>query len=116
MVTGTVPFKGDPALDVIDRMAADWITQGLAKTGLMQIVPSMAVGKIYSGYEGEDSLDFLVQQTKAGTLISGTYYLQGDTIQFHTEITDSRKEELIKALDPVSGPVEDPTKLIEKIR
>src|SRR5438445_9245371 len=34
---------GDPALDNLGHMAADWVTQGLAQTGLVEVVPSMSV-------------------------------------------------------------------------
>ena len=107
---------GEPAHDVIGRMAADWIAQGLAQTGLVDIVPSMSVERIYSGYEGEDPIRFLAQQTKAGTVVTGSYYLQGDSIQIHAQVTDARRGEILKALDPVSGPVEDPRKPIESLR
>jgi tetratricopeptide (TPR) repeat protein len=107
---------GDPAHDPIGLMAAEWISQGLAETGILEIVPTITVGRFYRGYEGEDPLNFLAQYTKAGTMVTGTYYLQGDTIQIHAELTDARKGKLLKALDPVSGPVEDPSKLIRSLR
>src|SRR6266545_2390434 len=34
---------GDRSLDNVGYMAADWVTQGLAQTGLVEVVPSMAV-------------------------------------------------------------------------
>src|SRR5437762_2520726 len=34
---------GDPAFDNLGHMAADWVTQGLAQTGLVEVVPSMSV-------------------------------------------------------------------------
>src|SRR5213079_1952443 len=34
---------GDSALDNIGHMAADWVTQGLAQTGLVEVVPSVSV-------------------------------------------------------------------------
>jgi len=34
---------GDPTLDNIGHMAADWVTQGLAQTGLVEVVPSVSV-------------------------------------------------------------------------
>jgi serine/threonine protein kinase/tetratricopeptide (TPR) repeat protein len=107
---------GDPAHDAIGHMAADWISQGLAQTGLIDIVPSFSVEQIYSGYEGEDPLRFLTRNTKAGTLITGTYYLKGNMIQFHVQVIDAQDGKLLKALDPVSGLVEDPTKPIQSLR
>ena len=34
---------GDPALDNLGTMAADWVTQGLSQTGLVEVVPSVSV-------------------------------------------------------------------------
>src|SRR6266567_695350 len=34
---------GDPSLDNLGHMAADWVTQGLAQTGLVEVVPSVSV-------------------------------------------------------------------------
>src|SRR6266705_3519508 len=34
---------GDPSLDNLGHMAADWVTQGLAQTGLVEVVSSMSV-------------------------------------------------------------------------
>lgn len=107
---------GDPEHDVIGHMAADWITQGLDQTGVVEVVPSMSVEKVFSGYTGEDPIGFLAQKVKAGTVISGAYYLQGDSIQFHVQVTDARKGKLLKALDPVTGPIDDPSGLIEALR
>jgi serine/threonine protein kinase len=107
---------GDPAYDPIGSMAASWISQGLDQTGLVEIVPSMVVEQVYNAYEGEDPQSFLSQYTKAGTIVTGKYYLQGDTIQLHAQVTDAQKGKLLKALDLVSGPVKDPTKLIESLR
>src|SRR6266702_2194522 len=43
---------GDPAFDNLGHMAADWVTQGLAQTGLVEVVPSMAV-MMAAGEHGE---------------------------------------------------------------
>jgi serine/threonine protein kinase len=107
---------GDPSHEVIGRMAADWITQGLAQTGILDVVPSLSVEKVFSNYQGADPISYLSQETKAGTVMSGSYYLQGETLQFHVQVTDARSGKLIKAFDPISGSVEEPSKLIESLR
>jgi len=107
---------GDPSHDTIGRMAADWITQGLVQTGLVDIVPIMSIEHKISSYEGEDLIRFLVKDTKAGTIISGAYYLQGDKIQIHVKITDAREGKLLTAIDPVSGSLHSLAKLLEELR
>jgi tetratricopeptide (TPR) repeat protein/predicted Ser/Thr protein kinase len=107
---------GDSAYDFIGHMVVDYISQGLMNTGLIDIVPSVTVGQVYSGYKGENPLSYLVQYTKAGTIVAGTYYLQGDTLQLHAQVTDAQRGKLLQALDPVSGAVEKPTIPIELLR
>ncbi|NIM17123.1 MAG: protein kinase, partial [Candidatus Aminicenantes bacterium] len=36
-------LTGDESLDVLGRMAADWVTQGISRIDLIEVVPTMAV-------------------------------------------------------------------------
>src|SRR5216684_3826615 len=74
---------GDRALDNIGHMAADWVTQGLAQTGLVEVVSSMSVMTSSVGGRGPSRLDAagiqtLGRETGAGTVVSGAYYRQAD--------------------------------------
>jgi serine/threonine protein kinase/tetratricopeptide (TPR) repeat protein len=107
---------GNPALDQIGWMAADRITQGLAETGLLTVIPSSSVETITNQYQGGDFISFLADKTRAGTVVSGAYYLEGRNIEFHASITNTEKGEIIRALDPVSGPAEDPSKPVQALQ
>ena len=107
---------GDPALDAIGRMAMDLITNGLMDTELIDIVPSWIVERLHNVREEEDSGTFMTQQTEAGTIVTGTYYLQGENLQLHAQVTDAKKGKLLLSLDPVSGPVKEPLKPLESLR
>jgi len=106
----------NPSLDQIGWMAADRITQGLAETGLMTVIPSPSVQTITREYQGGDFIRFLAGKTGAGTVVSGTYYLEGENIAFHASITDAQKGEIILAVDPVIGPAEDPSKPVQALQ
>ena len=107
---------GDKSLDPLGRMACDWINQGLSKTGLVEVV-TVPPGETAPGTAKENErLRALAKESGAGTLVSGTYFLQGKTLSFHSRIDDMSKGKVIKALDPVSGPVEEPLKAIESLR
>jgi tetratricopeptide (TPR) repeat protein len=107
---------GDSKLDQVGRMAADWITQGLSQTGLVSIASLPPVEASEDVKAGKDRVRFLAKETGAGKVISGAYYLQGENIQLHAKVTDVQKGKLLHALDPVSGPVDDPVKAIELLR
>jgi tetratricopeptide (TPR) repeat protein len=103
------PFEnatGDPALDPLGRMAADWITQGLARTGIVEAVSSSVASSTRS----------LAEDSGAGTVVSGAYYRQGDTLRFLARVTDGRNGKILRAVDPVAGPAARPEALVETLR
>ena len=114
---------GDPSLDNLGHMAADWVTQGLAQTGLVEVVPSMSVmtASLASGEHGPGHLDAaglraLGRQTGAGTVVWGAYYSQGDSIRFQVQISAARDGTVLRALDPVAGPISQPLAAVEAVR
>ncbi|MFN9576285.1 MAG: serine/threonine-protein kinase, partial [Gemmatimonadota bacterium] len=84
-----VPFSnqtGDPALDVLGDMAADWLTRGIARTGTVEVVDARTA-KIASiivdstgavRVRGRDVE--IAGETGAGLVVSGRYYREGDQI------------------------------------
>jgi tetratricopeptide (TPR) repeat protein len=107
---------GDPRLDPVGRMAADWIAQGLQQTGLVAVAPSPPDESTLGTKESKKRLGDIARETGAGTVVSGVYYLQGNLLRLQAQVTDERKGKLLAALDPVTGLVEDPTKPIELLR
>ena len=64
----------------------------------------------------KDRLRALADLTKAGKIVHGDYYLQGETIQFHAWVEDMAAKKNILALEPASGPVKDPAAALEPLR
>ncbi len=112
---------GDPALDPVGRMASDWITQGLLRIEGLDVVPSTTLlftrpaGERAAG-AGSESWRQLVKETGAGTVISGAYYRQGETLQFQVKVTDAAGGTLFLALDPVIGSAAEPMPAIDELR
>src|SRR5439155_11939200 len=116
---------GDPALDTLGHMTADWVTQGLAQTGLVEVVPSISVmaSSLASGAPdpGAGHLDAagiraLGREMGAGTVVSGVYYRQGDSIRFQIQIASARDGKILRALDPVAAPQARPLGAVEAVR
>lgn len=114
---------GDVALDPLGHMAADWVTQGLTETGLVEVVPSVTViartatpTSSAPGAGGAAGIRALGRETQARTVVSGAYYRQGDSLRFQIDIADARDGKVMRALDPVVGPVANPLVAIEKLR
>ncbi|OLB18522.1 MAG: hypothetical protein AUH12_02045 [Gemmatimonadetes bacterium 13_2_20CM_69_8] len=74
---------GDSTLNDVGSMAADWITQGLQSTGLVDVIPSptalqasrFVAQQAPAGRRGggRDPIAALAQETGAGTVISGRW-------------------------------------------
>lgn len=111
---------GDPELDGLGNMAADWITQGLSRTGIVEVVGSREMmASSTPGDSGENQIGQLAQETGASKVITGSYYLSGpnsDTIRFQSRITDARANRLLIALSPVSGTIDEPLQVVERLR
>ncbi len=124
VVVGTFDNRtSDPALADLGSMAAMWITEGLQRTGIVDVIPSPTAlqasqfvqAAIASG-GSVDPVRALAEETGAGIVISGTYFQIGDSLQFQAQITDATAGALLGAPVTVSGAVGSPTEAIERLR
>jgi serine/threonine protein kinase/tetratricopeptide (TPR) repeat protein len=114
---------GDESLNPYGRLAADWIAQSLSRTDVVEVVPttvalqaSSETGIKLSGLDSQALLHELAKQTKAGTVIWGSYYLDHEILRFQARITDSAKGKLIHSLEEVKGSRDSPMEVIETLR
>jgi tetratricopeptide (TPR) repeat protein len=114
---------GDESLDPVGYMAADLISQSIAKTGLVDVVPTSAAmtaeqsaireAGLLAGYERAHRT---AETIGAGTLIWGSYYRSGDSLLFQIQITDASRDRLLSAPEPVSASEEDPRQAISELQ
>ncbi len=104
---------GDSTLDVWGRMAGDWITQGIQETGVAPVVAwptaleaSERMRAERDGGRTVNPVDFMRDELGAGTVVSGAYYLVGDSVHFRVEVTDARTGRILGALPPLGAPRE----------
>ena len=110
-VAALVNETGDPRLDAWGRMAGDWITQGLQDVGVLQVVPwpsalhasEQVVARRAAG-EAPDPVTLIREQSGAGTVITGSYYLFGDSLVFRVEVADAVARRVVGAPPPVTVP------------
>ncbi|HUQ81029.1 MAG TPA: tetratricopeptide repeat protein, partial [Gemmatimonadaceae bacterium] len=110
-----VPFEnatGDPALAPLGRMAADWVAQGLAMTGVVEVAGAPTLGA--AGNEVE--LKTAAAEVGAGTVVSGTYYTEGDSVRVQARVTNVAEWKVARAVAPVSAAKAAPSKLLEPLR
>src|SRR6059036_1572771 len=87
VVTGFEDLTGDPALASLGHMAADWVTQELARSGAVEVVPAVESGH----HLDVAAVEALARKTGAGTLVAGSYYKHGDSVRFQVQIIDAQR-------------------------
>jgi serine/threonine protein kinase len=107
---------GDPKLDNIGSMAAERIMQGLRQVGEFSVAPMPSAEALTAESKNKDKLRALADLTKAGKIVHGDYYLQGETIQFHAWVEDMAVKKNLLALEPASGLIKDPAAALEPLR
>jgi tetratricopeptide (TPR) repeat protein/tRNA A-37 threonylcarbamoyl transferase component Bud32 len=107
---------GDPKFDNIGNMAAERIMQGLTKVGLFSVAPIPSTEALSATSKGKDKLRGLAEATKAGKIVHGDYYIQGETIQFHAWVQDMVAKKNILAFEPAAGPFTEPAVALEPLR
>jgi TolB-like protein len=106
---------GDPALDPVGHMAADWIARGLMEPGSIEVVSIASA--LYSPQEAaEQGIRELARQIGAGTVVSGTYYRENGVLYLQAQVTDAVRGRLLHTLDPISVPVDSATAGVELLR
>jgi tetratricopeptide (TPR) repeat protein len=98
---------GDPSLDPLGRLAAEWITQGVQQRGVAAVVSTeaaLAATQASEGLSAADRVGAFAEATGAGVVLHGSYYVLGDSLQFQIQITDAAAGQLLSAMAPVTGP------------
>jgi serine/threonine-protein kinase len=102
------PFRnetGDSSLAVWGRMAGDWLTQGLLETGEATVVPwsvSLDSWRAEGTANSAGVTSGFLDATKARAVVTGSYYITGDRVQFQAQLADAEGR-LIAALPAAVG-------------
>jgi len=113
---------GDPSLDPLGGMAADWLTDGVLRSGVAEVVPTAATLFVAwsppsnDGSKGPVDLRMLAKETGAGTIVSGSYYRLRDSLRFQAHLVDAKQDRLLRVVAPVTGTAERPLEVIEMLR
>ncbi len=116
---------GDASLDPVGYMLQDWLTDGLLRSDLLEVVPTITARQAADYIDGlpagerGDPIGHMSRETRAGIVISGTYYLEGSDLRIQASVTDADHEggsRVIGRIDPVIGPADDATPLFDDVR
>jgi tetratricopeptide (TPR) repeat protein/TolB-like protein len=104
-------LTGDSAYADLGRIAASYLTQNLQETDLVRIVPATDVAAL-----DFSSASDLGEQTGAGLVIAGSYYLEGDSVFFRSEIVDARRGEVLSVPELVGAARNERMQAVEALR
>ena len=103
--------------------AVNGVTAGLTHTSFVEVVtlgtrllPHEAVPAVAGSMERSGRLQALARANGTGTVVWGSYYLQGDSLHFLAHVTNAATGEELATIESVRGPVDDPVAAVEQLR
>jgi serine/threonine protein kinase/DNA-binding SARP family transcriptional activator len=113
---------GDSSLALLGSLAADWITQGLQEIDMIDVVPTatdLRRGPDIAGIvesTGVSDARAAGDETGAGTVVAGAYYLRNDSVEFQAQVIDVTGERLLRAVSPITGARETFNDALDSLR
>ena len=108
---------GDPSLEPLGNMAADWVTRGLTQTALVDVVD---LGALYVGGRSAAGVPThpheLARRNGAGTVVAGSYYLATDTLVVRATVEDAVGGTVLQTVAPVHAPATDAVRALDVLR
>ena len=105
---------GDESLDRLGQRVADAIGGGLAQVEGVEVVPAAMATD--GGYGGSRDPVSLAEASGAGFVVSGAYYLTGDSLSFRADLTDAQERKVVATVPSIGGPRGSPAAPIEELR
>ncbi|MDQ6635067.1 MAG: hypothetical protein M3Z10_09975, partial [Gemmatimonadota bacterium] len=109
---------GDSTLSPVGELAADWIARSLLESNFEVVDPrtsaiaARVVASLPRLLRGGDPSLALARETGAGTVVTGRYYLQRDSLQFEATVSDVTRGTLLRAVGPIRGPAAQASPLV----
>ncbi len=99
---------GDPAAADWGFMAAEVVTRALDRAMVVAVVPASAVRDRVREVDLSAGMpvDELARRTGARYAVAGSYTVSAGRVRFDAELTDAVSGDLLRAIDPVAGPVD----------
>ncbi len=118
-----LPFENNTMqsdLDVVGKMAVDWIMHGITQNKVGQVISPKIVEEYTGAIEasmvpsGDNSI--LKDYLKPSKVINGTYYLSGGKLLLQCSILDENLTTTLISFEPVDCDPESPLDCIEELK
>ena len=106
-----IPFElrsGNDSLRTFGAILADIVANGLTRTGNVSVAPVavvMAASAAIDAASTPDKLRALARETRAGVIVSGSYFVNGDSLYINTEVIDVRRDRRFLPIEVVTVPI-----------
>ena len=108
---------GDPSLEPLGSMAADWVTRGLTQTALVDVVDLGALYVEGRSPQGVPTDPYeLARRNGAGTVVAGSYYLATDTLVVRATVEDAVTGTVLQTVAPVHAPAAEAVQALGALR
>jgi len=105
----------DSALAVWSVLAAEWIGNAIDRARPVPVVPATAVRDAIAALGDRVSVDSVAGRVAASYAVAGTLARTGNQLRFQLELLDTRTGDRLRALDPVTGPVDSVDVLVARL-
>ena len=111
---------GDTRNDALGIMAADWVTEGLQRTGAVDVVPTLtaltADRFLRSTSDSADPVRTMARETGANLVVTGTIYQENDSLILQAQLADAVAGQLVGAVEPLRTSASRPTEALQELR
>lgn len=111
---------GDPAYDIIGKMAADWIMHGITENKAGQVISNEVVDEYASALKLKNTMgdvnSVVKEYLKPSKIISGNFYLKNNQLLFQCVVKDGNKDETIIAFETKECGANDALKCIDELK
>ena len=108
---------GDAEFDPLTGISADWLTRGIARTGVIAASPPARIEhRERRDQETVTELRRVAASFSANLIVTGSIRRSGDSLRFSAWITSADRGTVIGAVDPVMTSVSRPTAGLETLR
>jgi tetratricopeptide (TPR) repeat protein len=104
---------------VLGMMAQDYIIQVLTDAGFADVVDPVTARVVSQNVaaagmgDGAEEIPALADEARAGTVVSGSYYAEGDSVYIQTRITGAGR--LLETVGPVAGSLDARSELVSRL-
>jgi DNA-binding SARP family transcriptional activator len=119
LVTAFENRSGDTTLDQLGELASDWVSQGLAQTGMADVAPPQLTFWAPTTHTSTLGTPItpadLARRAGADLVVSGRYYRVGDTLVVNATLDDLRRR-TTDVMPPITAPATKPLLAVETLR